>query len=155
MNAFFIGIITFTLIWNPCTALSQTLSKPLPSVASTSISTKTGEVIGASGRIGSFLLGSDVNHVPVPRNEDSRPGSFTEEGCPIYVAIPATQIPNGENDLLIILYLLSQAIDCLFYAMLPGMIDREILVFCEYSTCSPAYSLAFVLVILLSNHYEK
>jgi hypothetical protein len=56
---------------------------------------KTGEVVGATGRVGSFLLGSDVNFVPVPRQ--GRPGSLTDEGCPIFVSVPATQISDGED----------------------------------------------------------
>ena len=94
----FINVFTISHPW--CTALS------IPASAASFTST-TGEVVGANGRIGSFLLGSDVNYVPVPRhrndNDDNdngdsiRPGSFTRDGCPIFVAVPATQIPNGES----------------------------------------------------------
>jgi len=77
-----------------------------------------GEVIGANGRIGSFLKRSFDNvcyesnddHddmtklglVAIPRqqniNDDQppAPGSLTEKGCPIFVSIPATQLRKGK-----------------------------------------------------------
>jgi hypothetical protein len=53
-----------------------------------------GEVVGATGRIGSFLHRCGGNMVSVSR--DMQPGSLTDRGCPIFVAIPATEIPKGE-----------------------------------------------------------
>lgn len=55
----------------------------------------TAEVVGASGRIGSFLLRSgNGDFVNVPR--DALPGSLTGAGSPIYVSVPATQVADGE-----------------------------------------------------------
>mmetsp|Transcript_54421 Transcript_54421/g.80784 ORF Transcript_54421/g.80784 Transcript_54421/m.80784 type:complete len:370 (+) Transcript_54421:98-1207(+) len=56
------------------------------------VSRSTGEVVGATGRIGSFLLESGGYLVPVPR--DVQPGSLTDQGCPIFVSVPTFQISN-------------------------------------------------------------
>lgn len=55
-----------------------------------------GEVVGATGRIGSFLLGTNVYFKPVPRHDDdARPGTFSSANSPIFASVPATQVPSG------------------------------------------------------------
>ena len=53
-----------------------------------------GEVVGANGRIGSFLLRSVDDYASV--SKDQLPGSYSQVGNPILVAVPATQISSGE-----------------------------------------------------------
>ncbi len=62
------------------------------------------EVVGAGGRIGSFILNQVeiLGHgkkngrvVAVPRNGSI--GAATEVGKPIFVAVPATEIHNGKE----------------------------------------------------------
>jgi len=57
----------------------------------------TGEVIGAQGRIGSFLVKSGCGfYAPLSNSRECEPGSKTREGAPIFVSVPATQIGNGK-----------------------------------------------------------
>ena len=80
--SFFVVFIT-SLLDNNCSAFSTSPAKA------------TGEVVGGRGRIGSYLLGFDKDFVSVGRN--GRPGSLSDEGRPIFVSIPATEIPDGET----------------------------------------------------------
>lgn len=52
-----------------------------------------GEVVGFTGRIGSFLLRANPNCVPV--SKDVRPGTLSPIDTPIYVSVPATQVKTG------------------------------------------------------------
>ena len=57
----------------------------------------TGEVIGANGRIGSFLVKSGCGfYAPLSNSREYKPGSKTKDGAPIFVSVPATQIGNGK-----------------------------------------------------------
>lgn len=57
------------------------------------VNTVNGEVVGAGGRIGSFLLSQGDGHLaPVPR--DVPPGLLSPPGTPIFVAINAAAIPK-------------------------------------------------------------
>ncbi len=76
-----------------CTNVLQSFAA-LSSHHLSSTKSVTGEVVGATGRIGSFLLKHDANYAAVPRKE--RPGTLTDEGCPIFVSVPATQISDGK-----------------------------------------------------------
>lgn len=56
-----------------------------------------GEVIGANGRIGYFLVKSGCGfYAPLSNSRECKPGSKTREGAPIFVSVPATQIGNGK-----------------------------------------------------------
>jgi len=53
-----------------------------------------GEVIGANGRIGSFLAKTCGSYAPIPKGHT--PGSKTREGEPILVSVPTAQIGNSK-----------------------------------------------------------
>lgn len=75
--------------------LSCTKSRRIGMVTSTPTSDDCkGEVVGANGRIGSFLLRSVDDYASV--SKDQLPGSYSQVGSPILVAVPATQISSGE-----------------------------------------------------------
>mmetsp|Transcript_33753 Transcript_33753/g.67191 ORF Transcript_33753/g.67191 Transcript_33753/m.67191 type:complete len:377 (+) Transcript_33753:157-1287(+) len=67
-----------------------------------------GEVVGATGRIGSFIYRAGGNLAAVPR--DAQPGSLSDEGRPIFVAVPAVKlqeviqrtVPERRNDLVFV-----------------------------------------------------
>ena len=52
-----------------------------------------GELVGSTGRIGSFLCRANPNCIPIPR--DVRPGTQSPMNTPIFVSVPATQVPSG------------------------------------------------------------
>ena len=57
----------------------------------------TGEVMGANGRIGSFLVKSGCGfYAPLSNSREYEAGSKTQVGAPIFVSVPATQIGNGK-----------------------------------------------------------
>lgn len=52
-----------------------------------------GEVVGYTGRIGSFLLRAKPNCVPI--SKDMTPGVSSPPNTPIFVSVPATQVLSG------------------------------------------------------------
>ena len=53
-----------------------------------------GEVVGCRGRIGSFLIRAG-NGALAPIGREDSPGSKSPPDSPIYVAVPATEVPLG------------------------------------------------------------
>jgi hypothetical protein len=53
-----------------------------------------GEVVGHRGRIGSFLLRAGNGTFAAVLRNDS-PGKASPPNSPIYVAVPATEVPSG------------------------------------------------------------
>ena len=80
---------------------SVTTTFELPSISDLSheqtvqspLSGSRGEIVGATGRIGSFLLRSGCGTLAAtPRGVS--PGSLSEPGTPIFVAVHAAAVPN-------------------------------------------------------------